>query len=200
MREVCRFEVASSRGSRPKALIDASAGADLLVVGTHKTGFAYGRVFGSKFLSLTSGAHCAVAVIPEFLGRSRRGVVVAAELNETGLRAIEFATREAVRTNEVLVIVGAWMVESLAGNRAGSRALLVEAATQAASDFDPLVTVRSRISDSTLSEALVAASTTASVLVLARPGVEADDPTLAIDHDVLANITSPVIVVGQQPE
>ena len=34
-------------GFPPKALIDASAGADLLVVGTHKTGFAYGRVFGS---------------------------------------------------------------------------------------------------------------------------------------------------------
>ena len=122
---------------------------------------------------------------------------MAAELNETGVHAIQFATREAVRTGEVLVIVGAWIVESLTGHLAGSRALIMNAATAAAREIDPQVTVRSRISDSTLSEALVAASTTASVLVLARPGVEADDPTLAIDHDVLANITSPVIVVDQ---
>ncbi|MDJ0335986.1 universal stress protein [Salinibacterium sp. G-O1] len=185
-------------GLPPRALIEASAGADLLVMGTHKTGFAYGRVFGSKFLSLVSGAECAVAVIPEFFGRSRVGVVAAAELNDTGLRAIEFATREAVRTGQVLVLVGAWVVESLNGHQAGSRSLIVEAATNAARDFDSQVMVRSRISDSTMSEALVAASSTASVLVLARPGDEADDPTLAVSHDVLANISSPVIVVDPQ--
>lgn len=182
-------------GLPPRALLDASSGADLLVIGTHKTGFIYGRAFGSKFSSLASQAACAVAVIPEFLGRSRRGVVAVAELALGGRYAVEFATAEAVRTGENLVLVAGWHVESLARHRPDSRAVMLEAATAAARAFDARVTLGSRISGGVISEALIAASTTASLLVLARNGTERDDPTLAIIHDVLANISSPVIVL-----
>lgn len=181
-------------GLPPKTLIDASRDAALLVVGTHKTGFIYGRAFESRFLSLGSRAFCAVAVIPEFIGRSRRGVVAAAQLDEAGARAIEFATREAVRTDQVLVIVAAWAVGPGTGDDADGRSELVEAAASAARHVDASVTVRSRVSNGTMSEALIAASATASVLVLARSGSEPDDPNLAVNRDVLANISSPVIV------
>ena len=186
-------------GLPPRALLDASAGADLLVIGTHKTGFTYGQSFESSFLGIAMRARCAVAIIPEFHARSRRGVVVAAEADTDG-EPLESATREAVRLGQDLLIVSAWGAASVAGRGEDSRAARLEAATSTARSIDSRVTVRPRLSTSTVSEALVSAAATASVLVLARPGADPDDPTTAINHDVFANISSPVIVLGRQPE
>ena len=186
-------------GLPPRALLDASAGADLLVIGTHKTGFTYGQSFESSFLGSAMRARCAVAIIPEFHARSRRGVVVAAEADTDG-EPLESATREAVRLGQDLLIVSAWGAASVAGRGEDSRAARLEAATSTARSIDSRVTVRPRLSTSTVSEALVSAAATASVLVLARPGADPDDPTTAINHDVFANISSPVIVLGRQPE
>ena len=183
-------------GLPSKALMDASVDADLLVIGTHKTGFTYGRAFGSKFASLASQSRCAVAFLPEIFGRTRRGVAVAADTLNGGLHAIEFATAEAVRTGQDLAIIAAWEGESFNRRRSDGRAVSLATATTAARNFDARVSVRTRISDSVMSDALITASTTASVLVLAKPGTAPDDQTLATNHDVLANISSPVIIVG----
>lgn len=145
-------------GAPPTALMHAAVDADLLVIGTHKTGFTYGRAFASRFLPLASRSRCAVAVIPEFIGRSRRGVVVAADTDSESRQAIEFATAEAARSGEGLALI-------------------------------PPADV--------MSVALVAASTTASLLVLAHPRA---DTGLAVIHDVLANISSPVVVLGLATE
>ena len=183
-------------GLPSKALMDASVDADLLVIGTHKTGFTYGRAFGSKFSSLASQSRCAVAFIPELFGRTRRGVAAVADARNGGLHAIEFATAEAVRTGQDLALIAAWEGDSFVRRRTDSRAVSLATATSAARDFDARVSVRTRISDSAMSDALITASTSASVLVLARPGTAPDDQTLATNHDVLANISSPVIVLG----
>ena len=183
-------------GLPSKALMDASVDADLLVIGTHKTGFTYGRAFGSKFSSLASQSRCAVAFIPEMFRRTRQGVAAVADARNGGLQAIEFATAEAVRTGQDLVLIAAWESESVVPRRTDSRAVGLATATSAARNVDARVSVRTRISDSVMSEALITASTTASVLVLARPGTAPDDQTLATNHDVLANISSPVIVLG----
>lgn len=183
-------------GLPSKALMDASVDADLLVIGTHKTGFTYGRAFGSKFSSLASQSRCAVAFIPEMFGRTRRGVAAVADARNGGLHAIEFATAEAVRTGQDLALIAAWEGDSFVRRRTDSRAVSLATATSAARDFDARVSVRTRMSDSAMSDALITASTSASVLVLARPGTAPDDQTLATNHDVLANISSPVIVLG----
>jgi len=183
-------------GLPSKALMDASVDADLLVIGTHKTGFTYGRAFGSKFSSLASQSRCAVAFIPEMFGRTRRGVAAVADARNGGLQAIEFATAEAVRTGQDLALIAAWEGDSFVHRRTDSRAVSLATATSAARNVDTRVCVRTRISDSALSDALITASTSASVLVLARPGTAPDDQTLSTNHDVLANISSPVIVLG----
>jgi len=183
-------------GLPSKALMDASVDADLLVIGTHKTGFTYGRAFGSKFSSLASQSRCAVAFIPEMFGRTRRGVAAVADARNGGLHAIKFATAEAVRTGQDLALIAAWEGDSFVRRRTDSRAVSLATATAAARDFDARVSVRTRICDSAMSDALITASTSASVLVLARPGTAPDDQTLATNHDVLANISSPVIVLG----
>lgn len=186
-------------GLPPRALLDASAGAELLVIGTHKTGFTYGQSFESRFLGIAMRARCAVAIIPEFHARSRRGVVVAA-LADAGGEPLESATREAVRLGEELLIVSAWGAASVAGRGEDGRSARLEAAASTARHVDSRVTVRPRLSTSTVSDALVSAAATASVVVLARPGADPDDPTIAINHDVIANISSPVMVIGHQPE
>jgi len=183
-------------GLPSKALMDASADAHLLVIGTHKTGFTYGRAFGSKFSSLASQSRCAVAFIPEMFGRNRRGVAAVADGRNGGLQAIEFATAEAVRTGQDLALVAAWDGDSFVRRRTDNRPISLATATSAARTFDARVSVRARISNSVMSDALITASTTASVLVLARGGTAPDDQTLAINHDVLANISSPVIIMG----
>ena len=183
-------------GLPSKALMDASVDADLLVIGTHKTGFTYGRAFGSKFASLASQSRCAVAFIPEMFGRTRRGVAVAADARNRGQNAIEYATAEAIRTGQDLVIIAAWEGESFLRSRTDGRAVSLATATTAARAFDARVSVRTRTSDSAMSDALITASTTASLLVLARPGTAPDDQTLATNQDVLTNISSPVIILG----
>lgn len=185
-------------GLPPRALLDASVGAELLVIGTHKTGFTYGQSFESSFLGIVMRARCAVAIIPEFHARSRRGVVVAAQVDAGGEPLVS-ATREAVRLGEELLIVSAWGAASVAGRGEDGRAARLEAAASTARSIDSGVTVRARLSTSTVSEALVSAAATASALVLARPGADPDDPAIAVNHDVFANISSPVIVLGRQP-
>jgi len=187
-------------GRPTQALMDAAVDADLLVIGTHKTGFTYGRAFGSRFLSLASLSPCVVAIVPEFADRARHGVIAAADERVSGSHVLGFAVDEAVRTGQDLVLVSAWDAASLAGRGIDRRALTLMEATSAARDRDPRVTVRSHISNSTMAGALVTASATASVLVVAKPSGSPDDPALAIDHDVLANIASPVIIVGRSAE
>jgi nucleotide-binding universal stress UspA family protein len=52
-------------GTVMKELLTVSEGADLVVVGTHKTGFVSGRIFGSRSLLLAAAAHAPVAIIPQ---------------------------------------------------------------------------------------------------------------------------------------
>jgi nucleotide-binding universal stress UspA family protein len=186
-------------GLPPQALLDASADAELLVIGTHKTGFTYGQSFESNFLGIALRARCDVVIIPEFHSRSRRGVVVAARpgLDEEPLRS---AAREAARLGQQLVIVSAWDAASAAGRGKDGRAASLRTAASTARSVDAAVTVRPRLSAGTVTEALIAASAVAGLLVLARPGAEPDDPSTAIVRDVLANISSPVMVIGRHPE
>jgi nucleotide-binding universal stress UspA family protein len=186
-------------GLPPQALLDASADADLLVIGTHKTGFTYGQSFESSFLGIAMRARCDVVIVPEFHSRSRRGVVVAAQSALDG-EPLRIAAREAARLGQQLVIVSAWDAASAAGRGKDGRAASLRAATSTARSVDAAVIVRPRQSAGTVTEALIAASAVAGLLVLARPGAEPDDPPTAIVRDVLANISSPVMVVGRHPE
>lgn len=186
-------------GLPPRALLDASADAELLAIGTHKTGFTFGQSFESTFLRSALRARCAVAIIPEFHSRSRRGVVVVAQTDAKG-EPLESAAREAVRLGQELVIVSGWGAASVAGRGPDRRASELEAAASMAKRVDARVSVRPRMSTGTVSEAIIDASTTASVVILSRPGVDPDDPAIAVNHDVLSNISSPVIILGRDPE
>lgn len=197
-------------------LIAASHDAGLLAVGTHKTGFIRGRVFGSRSLHLAASARCPVAIIPESSRRSRSGVVAGVSDGAVGDAVVTFATLEAKRARTDLILLRSREttrapVFDLVGASGGRSAtvdgrmamdtILAAGRERALACGDGIV-VRSREVDGRAAEALVRAGEAAQLLVIGssrRSG--ADRYTLGhVAHDVLLNITGPTVVVHADPE
>ena len=186
---------ASRAEGRPSlVLAERSAEHSLLVVGTHKTGFIYGRSFGSAFLSLGSTAHCDVAFIPDLAGKERHGVVVAAYGTAADDAVIRQAGTEAMRSSDDLTLVGGGT--SSRPDREGAvsaRADMLRKSVRLAEDSQPTIRVRQRIIEAAMAEALVTASINAALLVIGQPRYE--NALSAVNHDVLVNMSGPVMVV-----
>lgn len=196
------------RGDPMIELAIASLDAELVVVGTHKTGFLHGRAFGSRSLQLAASAHSPVAVIPEAFSSAGRGVVVGIDDSSASHAAVAFGADEAERTDQELVLVRAWKLPDLHGDhtRAVSAA---EAKQQASADrlmmdavqtihaTHPALIVRCRSMRRAAAEALVDASTTANLLVIGssrRHGIE-QNALGSVSHDVLLNLSTPTLIV-----
>lgn len=172
-----------AEGAAEDALVRRSPGHSLLVVGTHKTGFIYGRSFGSRFLGLASRARSSVAFIPDQLGVARSLIVAPAETSPSGEAVVRFAAAEAAATGNELTLI------AQSRDQAEAAATVVRSA-------HPDLAFRTRTTDLHLPEALVEASVNATLLVIGRPR-RLDDASLVLanNHDVLLNMACPVIVV-----
>ena len=188
------------RGRPPAVLAKHSRGFELLALGTHKTGFIFGRTFGSRFVTLAWTARCPVAFIPDLLGPSRRGIVAALDGPASATDAIDFAANEAARTGGELILL-----RVLAGPAAEPVAILrASRAAQAATEHARLVArattgralrVRVRVSERGAAEALVAASERAALLVVGRGSAGGAGSFRSLVHDILVNMASPVVIV-----
>lgn len=191
--------VTLAEGCPPDVLAERSSGCNLLVVGTHKTGFIYGRAFGSQFLALAWRAHCDIAFIPDQRGHDRHGVVAGIEKSSTGDAIIRCAAAEAVRSSEELLLVASRTPGADAPrgeNAMAQRAEMVADALALARSAEPQVRVRSTSADRPSPEALVEASTNAALLVIGRRRSALAISGLRVgNHDVLINISSPVMVI-----
>ena len=168
-------------GNAEDALVRRSSGHGLLVVGTHKTGFIYGRAFGSRFLGLARRTHCDVAFIPDQGGIARRGLVAGIEASRTGDAVILFAAAESERTGNELQLVGSSREDA-------------DRAAELVRTTHPDLRFRTRVTDLPLAEALVAASAQMALLVIGRAhGSHAS--ALAANQDVLLNMSCPVLVL-----
>lgn len=176
-------------------LADASANAEMLVVGTHKTGFIHGTVFGSKLLALASIANCPVAFIPNLAGKARHGVVASAEDTPTGQTTVRFAAAEAGMSSQQLTLVLAAPPTNATIDRRLSDVL------ELARSADDSLRVRARLSARGMAEALIDASAAAALLVVGQPRTRPPGVTSLsrVAHDVLLNIASPTIVVFEDP-
>ena len=156
-----------------EVLVTASVTAELLVIGTHKTGFIQGRSIGSRFLSLAAMSLCPVAFIPNTALTSRRGVTVGADDSATGARAVRLAAVEAHRLQQKLTL--------LHPGRTASTGLAT----------------RTRIARSNSAHDLIDATLVAALVVITHPEarrtVGSAGGTLV--HDVLINLGGPTIVV-----
>lgn len=180
----------------------------LLVVGTHKSGFHYGRAFGSRSLQLANLATGAVAVVPESAVRFRRGVVVGVDPTTSGRAALDLAAMEANRRGTELTMVRAststrpgWfddgMLDDLDPRVDETAYSLLAAAVDRVKTLCPHTTIRSRVVTRPAGVALNELARTAEILVIGdsrRPGAQ---PGMlgSVAYDVLLNLTSPTIVV-----
>jgi nucleotide-binding universal stress UspA family protein len=179
---------------------------ELVVIGTHKTGFLHGRAFGSRSLQLAATAWCPVAVIPEVSTTERHGIVAGIDDSEAGRAAVRFAAIEASRAHEELLLLRAWKSSAVgtgadaeaADTRArhALEALGSQSVALARSAGDDLL-VRTRTLRRPAAEALVDASMAAELLVIGssrRHGAQMS-ALGPVSHDVLLNIAGPTLVV-----
>jgi nucleotide-binding universal stress UspA family protein len=80
---------------------------DLLIIGTHKTGYLHGRVLGSRSVLVASLAACSVVVVPDTSLRYRHGVVAGVDWSMGSTPAIISAAREAERTGDDVLLIHA---------------------------------------------------------------------------------------------
>lgn len=181
-----------SHGSPAWTLIaDAKAG-EMLVVGSHKTGFLRGRVLGTRSIVVASAAPCTVVVVPEDNAAHRRGVVVGVASGDQSHAAIIRGASEAKRRREELTLIH---VASEKGDGEIARALLAHAA-ELASTTVPNLVIRRRVSRRRCSDALLDASRTAALLVLGdtRTDISRAGFIGTVTHEVVLNLNSPVMI------
>ncbi|MFC5502124.1 universal stress protein [Lysinimonas soli] len=177
-------------GSVPWELARTVAPHDLLVVGTHKTGFLHGRVLGSRSVQIAAVARCNVAVVPETDLRFRSGVVAGIDRAETADAVARTAAAEAAARGDELTLVQAVPAGAPVQDRAPLAVAMV-----AARDAQPGLVIRSRISTRPPAEALLDSARDKALLVLG-PGSNKPErsPIGSVLHDVLLNVNAPVVV------
>lgn len=175
---------------------------DLLIIGTHRTGFLRGRVLGSRSVQIASAARSSVAIVPDTTFDSRRGVVVGVDRFDGSMPAVARGAQEAERLGQELLLVHAppslartpGSADVLESTEAAQRLLLNAAAMAAAAA--PGITVHRRVARRPPAEALLDASSDASLLVLGVSHPRHGTQTLigSVTHDVLMNINVPVLI------
>ena len=177
-------------GSVPWELARAVVPSDLLVVGTHKTGFLHGRVLGSRSVQIAAAAPCCVAVIPEVDLRFRTGVVAGMDRASTAGAVAELAADECVGRADELTLVEAAPPGTPLQDRSALSVGMVAARRR-----HPKLVLHSRTSSRSPAEALLDASRGKSLLVLG-PGSDSPDrsPIGSVLHDVLLNVNAPVLI------
>lgn len=194
-------------GNLMQELTAASDEVEMVVVGTHKTGFINGKVFGSRSLQLAAAARTPVAIIPQGSPRDGRGVVAGVDESAAGRLATRLAAQEAERTRQTLTLIRAFTVPQLAKENDDAQRELIQhgearssaalsAAAALAAETAPTVEVKTRSVRRPAAEALVEAGATASLLVIGNSRREESNTMVgSVGHDVLINLTGPTIVV-----
>lgn len=180
-------------GSVPWELTRFARPDDVLVVGTHKTGFSSGRVLGSLSVQIAAASTCTVAVIPGTDVRFRRGVVAGIDREETAGHIAELAAREADDRGDELTLLHAV--------RPGAPGFVADVALQAALTRvraqHPTLVVRSRRSTRQPSAALLDLARSQALLVIGPGSTGVDrSPIGTVVHEVLLNANAPVLVAG----
>jgi nucleotide-binding universal stress UspA family protein len=199
------------RGSPVDELVRASNGAELLVVGTNKTGVLVGAVHGTLPLRLAAHARCPAVVVPAGWSDGGDCVVVGVEDDATVDAPLAAAAAEAEALRLPLILVHAWSIPATLGVDFGA-SVPFDALVEAHSDIlrravdrvtasHPGLTVTSRLAQGAAAPALVAEAASAALLVVGTHGRGAVAGLIlgSVSHDVLLNMPCPVLVVPRTP-
>jgi nucleotide-binding universal stress UspA family protein len=183
-------------GSVPWELTRLARPDDILVIGTHKTGFSSGRVLGSLSVQVAAASTCTVAVIPGTDVRFRRGVVAGIDRDESARHIAELAAGEAAARGDELTLLRAVPV--------GHGGVVDDSALQSALAHvratHPSLVVTARHSTRAPSAALLDTARSQALLVIGpgSTGIERS-PIGTVVHAVLLNANAPVLVAGLPP-
>lgn len=182
-------------GSVPRALAAFADPADMLVIGTGKTGFLHGRVLGSLSVQIAMAASCSVAVIPDVDLRFRRGVVAGVDRHSTAAAIGRSAAAEAASRGEELLLVQAAPDRGTRLTTTDRADLAIGEAIAKAREIFPELVIRSRVAARPAAEALLDSSRDKVLLVLGPGSLEpVRAPIGSVVHDVLLNANSPVLI------
>ncbi|MBO9555045.1 universal stress protein [Cellulomonas sp.] len=200
------------RDSAPAVLVEASRGAQLLVVGSRGRGGFAGLLLGSVSIAVSAHAYCPVVVVrrhrPWAATPPVRPVVVGVDTSSTSARAVDFAFDQASGRSAPLVAVHGWEMPSMIGQvppwrpaeveelRVAEKALTSESLAGHAERY-PDVEVRPLVRAGSPAQVLLAAAVDAEMLVLGSRGVGGFRGLLlgSVSQAVLHHATCPVAVV-----
>lgn len=195
-------------GNPARALIAASREADLLIIGTNRTGPVSGIIHGTLPLRVAGRARCATVVVPATWQPGHVGVVVGWVDDGTADGAIEFAAQEATRLGQELTILHAWHVPPVLGLDGAASAQIFTDLEAAARDAlasiadetrraHPGLTVTEHLSGASAPVAIVSEAHGAALVVVGAHGRGALGGLIlgSVSHDVLMNMPAPVVVV-----
>jgi nucleotide-binding universal stress UspA family protein len=183
-----------ARGSVAVGLAGAGSDEDLVVVGSDKTGYARGRVYGSRSLQLAAVAGGTIAVIPAVDLRLREGVVVALQEPERAGELARMGAREAVQRRSSLSLVHAIPLES-GPERHACADLTLAAGRAAASQESPHLEVTSFLAHRRPAEAILNLSRDKALLLVGRSRRPEPNVLGGTLHEVLMNANVPVVVI-----
>lgn len=153
-------------GNPVGVLIEASARAALLVIGSDYRGPESGRARGAHGIRIAAGASCPVVIVPDIDVTGRTGVVVGVDGSEISEHALAFAAAEADRLGDRLTAVSVWT---------------------------PLVAPRNSLAVYPELYTTNMQAATEEVLALALAGIASDYPDLDVERVVVQGYPSHVI-------
>lgn len=189
-------------GAVPETLAAFAGPDDVLVIGTGKTGFAHGRVFGFTGVRIVALAPCSVVVIPNVDLRFRSGVVLGLDGAETAAESAAMAATEAARRGEAIQVISSGRHGPDDSHR-GDDDDAVKVAERVIHEGWPQLTVRTRTRSGDTAAVLLDAAQAASLLVIdpgfarvdRRGGVPGD-----VALDVLFNANAPILIARPHAE
>ncbi len=197
-------------GNPTAALIEASRGAGLLVLGHRDLDELTGAMLESVALAVTAAATCPVVVVrADAARRPDPGlpVVVGIDDSRSMVQALTFAGDIASRTGAPLVVLAAWTSSEVhahgeATGRAGEAAqTVVEAALEQLRSTHRDITVTARVVEDDPAAALLSASEGAGLVVVGAQHEQDQSETFhgSVRHAAIHRSQCPVAVVRGAP-
>lgn len=173
---------------------------DLIVIGSHKTGYLHGLALGSTSVQLIAVACSSVAVIPNVPLNQHCLVVVGVSGSDASMAAVHRAALEAGRCGHPLAIVHARRTFPVAWNspempeNVESAKRIVSRAARIALAAAPELEVTTRIVSQPIGVALLKACQGATLLVLGAGAPGSNTRIEPVIHDVAMNLAVPLLV------
>ncbi len=179
-------------GETGPVLVELSADATMVVVGTDRTADSHGEDFGAVNLQIAMMARCPVAVIPAHHTTADAGVVVGIDGSAHSIAAANFASDEAVAAGKELTVI--YVAGSSHGPRSGPRddtkgRMILESTVSClrARHIHLSISDHFDVNDAP-AKTLAGASRGAQMLVVGSRGME------AVQHAILGSVTQDLLL------